>query len=138
MVLASSPSKSSPVSTSRVKVCVVDTNFGGYGHLLADRNLRGVQWELITSARDALRQMQRDTVTLWVINIQLPDISGAELCQMIKSQSPSAVVWLLTDDYRPEDERAAWLAGATMFRPKPIDPVWFERITQRQALAPAM
>ena len=135
MVSASSPSLLSPAIAHRVKVCVVDTDFVEYGHLLADRRLRGVQWELITNGREALRQMQRDTITLWVINVQLPDISGAELCQMIKSQNAAAVVYLLTDEYRPEDERAAWLAGAALFRPKPIDPAWFERITERHRAA---
>ena len=127
-----------PVLTSRVKVCVVDTDFGDYRPLLAERNLRGVQWEMVTSGREALRQLQQDSVTLWVINVQLPDMAGAELCQMIKSQSPTAVVYLLTDDYRAEDERAAWLAGAALFRPKPIDPAWFERITQRRVPAKAV
>lgn len=130
MVRASSPAKIVPATRSRVKVCVVDNNFAEYGNLFAAQSLGDVQWEFVTSGREALRKMQRDTVTLWVINMQLPDISGAELCQMIKSQSPSAVVYLLTDDYRPEDERAAWLAGAAMFRPKPIDPAWFEWITK--------
>lgn len=138
MILQQNQTMLPQATTSRVKVCVVDTDFGEYGHLLAERNLRGVQWEMIGSGREALRQMQRDTVTLWVINTRLPEMSGAELCQMIKSQSPSAVVYLLTDEYRLEDERAAWLAGAALFRPKPIDPAWFERITQRRVPAKAV
>jgi DNA-binding response OmpR family regulator len=138
MILAPNSTLLPPLTTSRVKVCVVDTNFDDYASLLAERNLRGVEWELATSSREALRRMQHDTITLWVINMQLPDLSGTELCQMIKSQNPAAVVYLLTDDYRPEDERAAWLAGAALFRPKPIDPAWFERITQRRMTAKAV
>jgi DNA-binding response OmpR family regulator len=138
MILSQNQALLPPATASRIKVCVVDTDFGDYRPLLAERKLRGVAWEMISSGREALHQLQHDIVTLWVINMQLPDISGAELCQMIKSQSPWAVVWLLTDDYRPEDERAAWLAGAALFRPKPIDPAWFERITQRHALAKAV
>ena len=138
MILPQNQTMLPPATTSRVKVCVVDTDFGDYSHLLAERKLRGLEWELIGSGREALRQLQRDPVTLWVINVQLPDMSGAELCQMIKSQNPSAVVYLLTDDYRAEDERAAWLAGAALFRPKPIDPAWFERITQRRVPAKAV
>lgn len=127
-----------PIAVPRVKVCVVDTDFGDYSHLLGERKLSGVEWEFISSGHEALRQLQHDTITLWVINVQLPDMSGTDLCQMIKSQSSSAVVYLLTDEYRTEDERAAWLAGATMFRPKPIDPAWFERITQRHETAKAV
>jgi DNA-binding response OmpR family regulator len=138
MILPQNQTMLPPATTSRIKVCVVDTDFGDYRALLAERKLRGVEWELVTSGREALRQMHRDTITLWVINVHLPDMNGAELCQMIKSQSPSAVVYLLTDEYRPEDERAAWLAGAALFRPKPIDPAWFERLTQRRVTAKAV
>lgn len=138
MILPQNQTTLPPVTSSRVKVCVVDTDFGEYRHLLSERSLRGMQWELIPSGRAALRQLQHDPITLWVINTRLPDMSGAELCQMIKSQSPAAVVYLLTDDYRAEDERAAWLAGAALFRPKPIDSAWFERLTQRSVHAKAV
>lgn len=138
MILQPNQTLSKPATTSRVKVCIVDTDFGDYSHLLGERSLRGTQWEMITSGREALRELQSNSVSLWVINVRLPDMKGTELCQMIKSQSPGAVVYLLTEDYRVEDERAAWLAGAALFRPKPIDPAWFERVIQRRESAKAV
>jgi len=138
MILPQHQSIMPPVVTSRVKVCIVDLDFGDYQPLLAERSLQGVQWELISSGREALRQAQHGGVSLWVINMQLPDMSGADLCQMIKAQSPAAVVYLLTDEYTANDERAAWLAGAALFRPKPIDPAWFERLSQRRTHSKAM
>lgn len=122
-----------PTTTAgSVKVCVVDRDFEDYQALLSERELRDVRWEFLSSGREALRHSQDSSIALWIVNTRLPDMSGLDLCQMLKAQSPTAVVYMTPDEYSALEERAAWLAGATLFRPKPIDPAWFESLAARR------
>ena len=41
---------------------------------------------------------------LWVINMRLPDMDGLDLYVMLNDQWPDTPVYLVGDDYRPEDE----------------------------------
>ena len=53
-------------------------------------------------------------------------MSGLDLCTMLKSQRPEAVIYMLADDYDEADERAAYIRGAALFSCKPAQPALFE------------
>jgi hypothetical protein len=45
---------------------------------------------------------------------------------MLRSRSPPPDFYVVTDAYRPEDERAARMCGAAMFACKPVRAEWFD------------
>ena len=67
------------------------------------------------------------TIDLWVVNTELPGLSGFELCSMLKARSSPVPVYLVTDQYTPESEQAAWQARATLFGAKPTHAVWIDQ-----------
>jgi DNA-binding response OmpR family regulator len=138
MILPQQQALLSRVKTEQAKVCIVDARAGDYQCLLEDRRFQGVEWEFVSTGSAALHIAQREKIALWVVNVRLPDRCGLDLCQMLKSHAADAVVYLLTDEYSAAQERAAWLAGASLFRPKPIDPTWFERLSTSPARTKAV
>ncbi len=100
-----------------VTVAVVDPRPGDYAGLLEEVRTSPLRAKWLYCGRDALRLSPFPA--LWIVNVTLPDMSGLDLCAMLRTQSPSPTVYMLTDKYRPADERAAWLAGASLFSPKP-------------------
>jgi len=107
-------------------VAVVDPRPGDYAALLGSHLGSQVRLQFLGSGRDALRLARTGGVTLWVINADLPDMSGLDLCSMLRTCSGRSVVYVVTDEYRMEDERAARLCGASFFGCKPVEAGWFD------------
>ena len=74
----------------------------------------------------ALRLAQSQKVDLWVINTVLADMSGVDLCRMLKDRSLPPVIYMVADVYHVEDERAARCCGVSLFGCKPIQASWFK------------
>ena len=110
------------------KVCVVDPRPADYADLLGAEPTCGMRLEFLPQGRDALHAARTGEVDVWVVNVSLPDMSGLDLCEMLKSHRSDAVVYLVTDAYEPEEERAAWRRGAAMFGAKPAQPTWFSQL----------
>ncbi|MDG4870119.1 hypothetical protein P8631_19185, partial [Guyparkeria sp. 1SP6A2] len=68
-----------------------------------------------------------------VINAHLPQTSGAELCVMLKQQSPRAVICLVADEYTPETERSACESRASMFLCKGAHSAWLAEWLQSRS-----
>ncbi len=91
----------------------------------------GVWWQFITCARHALRTARVRAVDLWVVNTRLPDMSGLDLCRMLRDQERAAV-YLVADRYSPDEERAARLCGAALFVCKPPIAQWLAAPANRR------
>jgi CheY-like chemotaxis protein len=76
---------------------------------------QGASLHVVAGAEAALRLCRGATVDLWVINTELPGLSGFELSSMLKARPGDAATYLFADEYSPEAERAAWRARATWF-----------------------
>jgi len=111
-------------------VCVVDRAVADYQQWHATARDAGVRLEVVATPTEALRLARAGAVDLWVINTELPGLSGCELCNMLKAQSPTATVYLVADQYSPATERAAWGARASMFGCKPAHTEWFDHWLQ--------
>ena len=106
-------------------VAVVDPRPSDYGVLL-DAPVGTVRPQFLCCGREALRLCQTEQVDLWVIHLVLPDMSGLDLCAMLKSRLSRPAIYVVSDDYRAEDERAARARGASLFGCKPVQAWWFE------------
>ena len=104
-----------------VRVVVVDPRSSDYTALLK----LALRLEFLPCGRDALQLVRTFGPDLWVIHVALPDMSGLDLWAMLRSHSPGSVIYMVTDEYRAEDERVAWGRGAALFGCKPIQESWF-------------
>jgi CheY-like chemotaxis protein len=107
-------------------VCVVDPKADDYQGWDELAEAKGAKLKIVASAEEALRLARTATVDLWVVNTELPGLSGCELCSMLKSRSSSTPMYLVADRYTPEAERAAWQARATLFGDKPAHRDWLD------------
>ena len=109
---------------NRSTICVVDTRPDDYSELLRSAKREGTRIQFLRSARDALRFRPDQAPELWIINLDLPDMSGADLHSMIQSRFPGVPFYLVGDGYRAEDEITARSCGATMYFCKPLQTEW--------------
>ena len=107
-------------------VRVVDGRPSGYTALSAAARSCFANLEFISRGRDALRLASSDRTDLWIVNVQLPDMSGLDLCAMLKLRLPQTTVYMVSDDYCSQQERAAWAHGASLFSAKPVRTAWLQ------------
>ena len=115
-------------SVRAASVCVVDARPDDYAGLLEAEQSSLARLEFLPHGRDALLRARTERVDLWIVNVELPDMSGFDLCAMLKTHSLGATVYMVTDNYHPRDERTAWARGATLFGVKPVHTSWLERL----------
>lgn len=106
------------VENHQKKVYIVDANSDGYERLADDASRREVVF--FRSAREALRTQADCEPAMWVINLDLPDMSGADLRSMLRSRGSRSPLALVSDQYSVEDEMTARAAGAEMYFAKPL------------------
>ena len=94
---------------------------------------RGARIEVVGSAAAALRLARSTTVDLWILNTELPGLSGCDLCRMLKASSSTAAVYLMAENYSPEIEQSAWAARATMFGVQGAQAAWIEQWLDRRS-----
>ena len=105
-------------------VCIVDPEAHDYEGWDSLAKAGGLQFKIVASAEEALRFSRTTAVDLWVVNTNLPGLSGCELCSMLRSRSPVSPVYLVADQYSVATEQKAWAARATMFGVKPAHTAW--------------
>ena len=109
-------------------VAVVDSRPADYAAVSAAVQRRSVTWHFLATGREALHLARSAYVDLWVVNAVLADMSGIDLCSMLRNRSPPAAVYVVTDAYCADDEQAARLCGASLFGCKPVRAEWFSRL----------
>lgn len=117
--------KTCPIRTATV--AVADRQPSDYSALLQWALRAEMRLEFVMCGHDALRLARTDGPDFWVINTELPDMSGLDLCTMLRSQLRRPIVYMVTDRYHADDERAARVRGAAFFGAKPIQGWWFDR-----------
>jgi DNA-binding response OmpR family regulator len=114
------------VERGSVTVAIVDSRPSDYSTLPDALDRLDIHWRFVAGGRQALRLAEREWVDLWVINAVLADMPGTDLCRMLNDRFPRPVIYMVTDAYRVEDERAARCCGIALFACKPVQASWFE------------
>jgi DNA-binding response OmpR family regulator len=114
------------ISQARVlaRIVVVDPHPGDYVSLAHGAAFDGMEFEFHLDGRSLLRDDNKQRPELCVININLSDMSGLDLYEMLTQQWPGMPVYVVGDDYRPEDEVRARTSGATFYFCKPLEREW--------------
>ncbi|OGG93558.1 MAG: hypothetical protein A2508_09735 [Candidatus Lambdaproteobacteria bacterium RIFOXYD12_FULL_49_8] len=74
------------------------------------------------NGKDALAKLKQTVPDLVVLDVMMPDMTGIEVCKIIKSEPKWAAikVLLLTAKSRKQDEEVGLAAGADGFMAKPF------------------
>ena len=123
-------------------ICIVDPQPDDYQGWDSLAEANGVRVRMVASAEEALRVAHTAAVDLWVVNVELPGLSGCELCGMLRARSTPAPVYLVANEYSPAAERAALRSQATLFGCKPGHEnwlgEWLEQTSRRLAKQPTV
>jgi DNA-binding NtrC family response regulator len=115
------------VATQRdTTVYVVDNRPSDYRHLVQANQDSRQSFAFLSDARSALRVNPSSNRAVWIINLDLPDMSGTDLYSMLRLRFPASPVFLVGDEYRAEQERAARMSGASLYFCKPIQQEWLD------------
>jgi DNA-binding response OmpR family regulator len=103
---------------------VVDAKLQDYEPLLSELSTLELRVRLFATAEDALQITGARGAMLWLINVQLPDMSGIGLLALIRRRLPHSRIVIASDVYSADDELAARCAGATAYVCKPPSMAW--------------
>ena len=106
------------------RIVVVDAHPNDYDTIAHSPEFNHCEFQFHRDGRSALRDDDREYPELCVINMNLPDMSGLDLYEMVNERWPGVPVYMVGDDYRPEDEVQARISGATFYFCKPLQCEW--------------
>ena len=112
------------------RIVVVDADPGDYETEVHGLESGRTQVEFHSTARSVLRSPRRHPPELCIVNLQLPDMSGLDLYHMLIDRWPGVPIYLVGDEYNPDDEIRARCSGATLYFCKPIESGWLSAATQ--------
>ena len=105
-----------------IDVLIVDDE-KKFAFMLAKRiELRGCSCEICYDGKTALDWIEKnaDSVTLILLDLQLPDIYGTRVLSMIKIINPTIPIIILTGHGTEKDRQQCEKLGAYMFIHKPL------------------
>ena len=111
-------------SSVSVRLAIVDPTPHDYGDLLAAAGSPGVSLHFLVTGRDALQFARRWKAGLWVVNSRLGDMSGFELAATLRSTRPSALIFIIGENYNLADELQTLTMGFAKYICKPLEPSW--------------
>jgi DNA-binding response OmpR family regulator len=116
---------------SPTELVIVDLNAAEYQSLVVALLPYRIRIRFFATGGDAMRAFDIRSSTLWVVNIQLPDMSGVGLLNLIRRRLRRCRVVLVSDRYCADDELAARSAGATAYVCKPSSAAWLTSFVAR-------
>ncbi len=108
-----------PIPTTTM--AVIDSDRAGYDALV---NSRRASLRFLSSGREALRLAATERIAVWWIGVDLSDMSGFDLYDMLRQRLEGATVCMVGRSYRAEDDSLARRVGAAMYVCKPVDTCW--------------
>ncbi|MGD0382945.1 MAG: response regulator [Thermoguttaceae bacterium] len=118
-----------PDDRGAITVAVVDRRPDDYADLLRATRGADIRWEFAGNGQQALRLARTQPVDVWMVNDYLPDMSGLDVCALLKNYLVQAVIYVVTDNYDQAIEREARICGAALFGCKPIQPDLISQLT---------
>lgn len=79
----------------------------------------GYEVQLVSNISETLRQVQDEAYDLFILDKQLPDGSGLELCRELRREFPRTPIIFYAATALESDQSESFLAGATDYVAKP-------------------
>jgi len=112
---------------SELVIGVVDSRPEDYWQFAEQAEARGLYCRYATTAGAALQLAERARPVLWLINLDLPDVDGLELCRLLCPRLTRTPHFFVADEYDPQAEIAVLSAGGHLFC-KPVPGVVLESL----------
>lgn len=122
------------IRKSPPNVVIVDCNRSDYVALARLVRHDGIIPRFVASGREALRLARANRGGVWLIGVELPDMSGFDLCEMLRQRLGDIRVCMVAGEYCGEHEAASYRCGATFYACKSLGASWLGECT-RQLLA---
>jgi DNA-binding response OmpR family regulator len=121
------------MKTAEVSLFIIEDDQYFRETLIDVMSLKGVKVQGAGSGAEGLAALREARPSVILLDVQLPDVHGFELCRIIKRhedfrRTPIILLSASAMYNDPRDRAEGLLAGATMFLPKPItmDKLWAE------------
>jgi len=110
--------------TQAKQIVIVDPKVDDYSCLvdLADSGV--IRWTMTSTGASSLRLVESHLDALWLIGVQLPDMSGLDLLEMLQSMAPRLTMFVVDGEYSSERECRALQLSAARYLCKPVHPEW--------------
>jgi DNA-binding response OmpR family regulator len=102
-------------------VVVVDSQPSGYSTLVTLAEAQQWHTHFLTSGAAAIHIARRLRAELWMLHVSLPDMSGFELCEMLREQLEIATTFMIANHYSADDERRSCGIGVHLYLCKELD-----------------
>ena len=120
------------ITTASTELLIVDSKPEDYFRLAGQLESAEFRLTYATSGSNALRLPRLAPCHLWLVNTHLPDMSGVELLNLIRSRDPGAACVLVGDAYQEADEIAARQTGANLYVCKPPQLEWLTALPRNK------
>jgi DNA-binding response OmpR family regulator len=101
-------------------VVVVDAQPTGYRGLIALAEIYDWHVHFLANGRAALQFARSLPAELWMIHVQLDDMSGCDLYEMLREQGVDAPTFIICDQYSTNVERRACGIGVDLYLCKDV------------------
>ena len=111
------------IDRSKHSVLVVDDNESARYALV--RNLRAAGFNIVEAAAGAEALELSEFVSAVVLDVHLPDLSGYEVCRLLRSKATTAdlpVVYVSAMYVTENDQQHGMATGADAYLVSPVDP----------------
>jgi DNA-binding response OmpR family regulator len=109
-------------------IVVVDPQPDDYTVVTPWAEENNIQCDFVVSGLLALRVTRDRKPALWMVNVELPDMTGFDLLEMITDMLSGPLVVLVANEYRSEDELRSAEVGASLYISKPLERSWLETL----------
>ena len=109
-------------------IMVVDPAHSDYESLIAAGETSGIRFRFLSTVEEALRLHPPPGVLAWIINIELPPLSGLELYGLLRSRLGGVPVVMVDDQYDAARELSVLTRGGPHYLCKPLEASWIEQL----------
>jgi len=105
------------------EVMIVDPAPSDYEQTVIACIGRDCSFRFARDGHDALRLCRRTSRAIWVVNVELPDMDGFELAELLRSHGAGRIC-MIDQQYDPAAEIRSRISGASMYLCKPLSADW--------------
>lgn len=106
------------------EIAIVDSSPLDYSELATPAYELGVTLRSFRTGREALRAAAQFSPGLWMINVHLPDMSGFDVVEMLRSERCKSCFFCISDAYVVEEEIRSHVLQAAAYLCKPVQVEW--------------
>src|SRR5262245_21075968 len=109
-------------------IMVVDACEADYAAVVAEGEASGIRCTFLHTGEQALHWHADAGRGVWMINMQLSDMSGLELYQLLRHRLDETPVIMVDDHYDADREISVLAVGHPYYAWKPLDGSWVARL----------